>query len=271
METKKFPVLSIFKKCQYVSALRRYIRKLATKPNTSYNCSSTQEDSGFTTGSVISYGNLGTTGELKVGDAFDCDVNGDAIYNQETERFYYITNLDANPNHAVLLYYSNTTKGIPNNVLESGMYYNEKQNSWRYGPELVMLDLPTNEQWPNVKLTTTTKPIYNQHGGIVLNEYSYKGYAARLISLMDIKKEISIQPYRQGLFNNAEYNFFLENTSYTNSNKILGYWLEDTHDTASNYAMEIGGYYTSFGHSLIDVANYGSRPAIEVDKNDIEY
>ena len=41
---------------------------------------------------IIEYGNLGKSGDDPIsGDAFDCDVNGDGIYDSETERFYYIT------------------------------------------------------------------------------------------------------------------------------------------------------------------------------------
>ena len=43
--------------------------------------------------STITYGKLGTQGILSSGDAFDCDVNGDGIYDATTERFYYVTDL----------------------------------------------------------------------------------------------------------------------------------------------------------------------------------
>ena len=46
--------------------------------------------------STITYGSLGTASVLTSGDAFDCDVNGDGIYDAETERFYYVTDLDNN-------------------------------------------------------------------------------------------------------------------------------------------------------------------------------
>ena len=42
---------------------------------------------------TITYGSLGTMGSLASGDAFDCDVNGDGIYDAETERFYYVTDM----------------------------------------------------------------------------------------------------------------------------------------------------------------------------------
>lgn len=42
-----------------------------------------------------------------VGDAFDCNVNGDGTYNQVTESFYYVTDLDSNT--VVLVYYNNVS------------------------------------------------------------------------------------------------------------------------------------------------------------------
>ena len=60
---------------------------------------------GYAQGSTIEYGNLGTTGSLATGDAFDCDVNGDGTYDSSTERFYYVT--DMNNDIALLIFYNN--------------------------------------------------------------------------------------------------------------------------------------------------------------------
>ncbi len=81
--------------------------------------------------STVTYGKLGTNGEnIEVGDAFDCDVNGNGYIDVDekgysTERFYYVsprwtpgtdvssTAFDANI--AVLIYYSNTYNGLISN------------------------------------------------------------------------------------------------------------------------------------------------------------
>lgn len=83
-------------------------------------------------GNVIRYGNLGTSGQLTSGDAFDCDVNGDGNYDSNTERFYYVA--DINSNTASLIYYSNTVNGVPST---SKVAYN-------------ISNLPTITQWKNV-------------------------------------------------------------------------------------------------------------------------
>ena len=49
------------------------------------------------------YGNLGTAGVLTAGDIFNCDINGDRTYDENTERFYYIT---GNEEKAAMSYYT---------------------------------------------------------------------------------------------------------------------------------------------------------------------
>ena len=57
------------------------------------------------------YGTI-SSGNLKSGDAFDCDVNGDGKYNSDTERFYYVT--DMNDSTAVLIMYQKGNQVIIN-------------------------------------------------------------------------------------------------------------------------------------------------------------
>ena len=70
----------------------------------------------------MTYGNKSVTpNELKSGDAFDCDVNGDGEYNSNTERFYYVSDYyntstkEFETDTAVLIYYNNVENGIPDN------------------------------------------------------------------------------------------------------------------------------------------------------------
>ena len=62
------------------------------------------------------FGNLGSGNTISAGDAFDCDVNKDKNYDPETERFYYISELDSNSSYAVLVYYNNVSAGSPSNT-----------------------------------------------------------------------------------------------------------------------------------------------------------
>ena len=54
-------------------------------------------------GNPITYGTL-VNGTSKAGDAYDCDVNNDKVYDSETERFYYVGSDGAN---STLIYYIN--------------------------------------------------------------------------------------------------------------------------------------------------------------------
>ena len=45
---------------------------------------------GYSTGDTITYGNIPGNGNPAVGDAYDCDVNNDGVYNPTTERFYFV-------------------------------------------------------------------------------------------------------------------------------------------------------------------------------------
>ena len=101
----------------------------------------------YNIGDTITYGSLGTPGTLASGDAFDCDVNGDGIYNATNERFYYITELDTNNSYGVLIYYNNV----------DDVCYDSDLNAIQHGPITAKTKLPTTSQWKNVSLSNTTR------------------------------------------------------------------------------------------------------------------
>ena len=76
-------------------------------------CKRAEEKTLHTDGTHTFGNRIVTQKTLKSGDAFDCDVNGDKTYDSETERFYYVT--DMNDSTAVLIYYNNVEKGKPSN------------------------------------------------------------------------------------------------------------------------------------------------------------
>ena len=119
-------------------------------------CKAVAEDS-----TTITYGSLGTEGTLTPGDAFDCDVNKDGEYNSETERFYYVSDLDTDNNYGVLAYYNNVSGGEPNNTAKYA--YDSSNNPRVNGPITLLPQLPTTEQWKNVSLKSTTRKIKDEH------------------------------------------------------------------------------------------------------------
>lgn len=229
--------------------------------------------------STITYGSLGTTGELKSGDAFDCDVNGDGIYDPETERFYYVKDLENNDNIAVLIYYNNVSNGTPSNDTYY-QYYTIAEN-W-HGPLNAMSQLPTTAQWKNVKLSQTSRKLVNEYGTTSSKDghsypetLDYSNYAARLLTMAEVKKLTTayIPSWKNGELDAHLY--LVENTNFSkkDNSKFDGYWLETPRNTMSNHGWII--YATARRVHSVEVQRtdvlVGVRPVIEVSKNDISY
>ena len=232
--------------------------------------------------STITYGNLGNKGVLTSGDAFDCDVNGDEVYNPETERFYYVsdyynTNTKSFESEtAVLLYYSNVSAGV---AKDSSYVYDSSGKNY-YGPRTAIAQLPTINQWSNVSLKNTARAIISHNdGNTTLNNISlpdnfdYSKYSTRLIAFQEIKEGCnnSIATWKAGELDNCNYLF--ENTRYSGVNGYWGYWLENpfigTLDGHAWYAEGDGSYISILPVST--TSPVGVRPVIEVSKKNIDY
>ena len=254
-----------------------------TQTDTSSYCSG---DGYTTSGSMktttITYGNLGTKGILTTGDAFDCDVNGDGVYDSETERFYYVSDvtngITTDSNTAVLIYYNNVSGGLPSNSTGYAYDSSGKNNN---GPVTAIKQLPTTSQWSNVSLTNTTRAITNESGGNTTSAgdlptaFSYEGYAARLLTYQEVNNgcydgAIDITS-TNGL--SSKCKFLFENTKYSLSNlKTFGGWVETPcHSTSSSNWYVSGSLRYANNRNLDYNIDLGVRPAIEVAKTDIEY
>jgi hypothetical protein len=232
---------------------------------------------GYTIGDTVTYGSLGTEGTLTSGDAFDCDVNGDGIYNASTERFYYVTDLDTNGNYAVLIYYNNVSGGEPSN---STKYAYDSSGSNNNGPLTAIKELPTITKWNNISLSNIKRTITTETSGTTTSAgtlpdlFSYEGYAARLLTVQEINTGCSITV---GNITTGELSskckYLMENTKYTNSsNATYGSWLETPSSSHSNraYVISVNNRYVT--RDVVSGTNYfGVRPVIEILKSDIEY
>ena len=115
-----------------------------------------------TSTTTVNYGQIGTSGKLASGDAFDCDVNGDGVYDAATERFYYVTDLSGVSNTAVLIFYGNSSSsGVS---LNNRTYYAYSGSNYS-GPRDAASMLPTTTAWPRVGLIKKKSQIYNEDGG----------------------------------------------------------------------------------------------------------
>ena len=249
-----------------------------TNEDASYYC---QAD-GYKLNDTITYGNLGTTGTLTSGDAFDCDVNGDGVYDSATERFYYVSDMTngvtQDSNTAVLIYYNNVSRGVASN---SAVYAYDESKSNNNGPVTAIAQLPTIEQWNNVSLKNTTRAITNENGenttsaGNLPTTFSYLRYAARFLTYQEVYSgcfdgTVNIDSAKS-LSTKCKY--LMENTKYSSSNmKTYGGWLETPYFSTSIYARYLDSHNRTVNISVVENnINLGVRPVIEVSKTNIDY
>ena len=254
-----------------------------TQTDSKYYCSGAGYTASGSKGtSTITYGNLGTSGTLSSGDAFDCDVNGDGIYNPGTERFYYVSDY-YNTNTklfeddtAVLIYYNNVIAGSPSN---SVTYAYDSSGENFHGPRTAIAQLPTTKQWGNVSLKNTSRAILNENGGnttsggTLPSDFNYLGYAARLLTIQEIRQATgknNIPTWNVGELDNS--NYLNENTNFFSSaNKIWAWWLENPR-YSTNDAWNVNSSYRRVPGDPVSYDSGNSvRPAIEVSKTNIAY
>lgn len=211
---------------------------------------------GYKFGDLVTYGSIKNNDELTSGDAFDCDVNGDGIYDSEKERFYYVTDSNIDSNYAVLIYYNNVSSG-------------KTDNKGIYNPKIAKEQLPTTDQWKNVTLVNNTRNILDEKGTSYAT-FNYEGYAARFLTIQEINEACNTTTgtYKTGELDNCQ--FFMENTEYTDESKACGYWLDNVSSYYSGNLDMIWGVYGSLRYLSVIGGDHGVRPVIEVLKSEID-
>ena len=227
----------------------------------------------YNTGDTITYGTIPGK-ELKSGDAFDCDVNGDGKYNSDTERFYYVTDMDDNT--AVLIYYNNVSKGKPS---DSTTYAYDKSGKNNNGPVTAIEQLPSISNWGNISLINSERSLMTETGmtstaaGPLPNNFNYAEKAARLLTVQELNKacNITVENMTRGELDKC--NFLLENTKYSKADKgNWGYWLENPRTEYSDPVWAVYGCSRNVNNFSVDNHNdIGVRPVIEVLKSNIKY
>ena len=240
------------------------------------------QSDGYALNDTITYGSLGTTGTLASGDAFDCDVNGDGVYDSTTERFYYVSDMTngvtTDSNTAVLIYYNNVSDGT---VASNSLYAYDSSGSNNNGPVTAVKQLPTTSQWSNVSLTNTTRAITNENGGNITSAgdlptvFSYEGYVARLLTVQEVSTgcEFTVGNYTIGELS-KKCKFLLENTKYSlNTIATYGSWLENPNSNSTNLILYIDGTHRRISPyaPVTTTKNFSVRPAIEVAKSRIDF
>ena len=248
-----------------------------TCSQTSYYCGADgYTASGSMKTTTITYGNLGTKGTLTSGDAFDCDVNGDGVYDSKKERFYYVSDMTngvtQDSNTAVLIYYNNVSGGLPSN--STTYAYDANNDAYTNGPRTALAQLPTTSQWKNVSLINATRDITDEKNTVRKSAFSYERYAARLLTAQEVSSGCGFTVGNSTVGElSSKCKYLMENTKYSSSSlKTDGGWLESP--TASNsYTaryVDAGTRYVS--NIYVGNDNFtGVRPAIEVLKSNISY
>ena len=221
----------------------------------------------------ITYGSLGTSGsEPSPGDAFDCDVNGDGTYDASTERFYYVSKYydtstqTFDSDYYTFIYYSNTNGGTPST----------STNSWYttltyYAPTNAKTYLPTTGTWKNIVLKNLTRDIRytSSSGGVLTSNFSYEGYAARLLTLQELESACPNASTTEQSMKSCQY--FFERTIYSsNSYAAYGFWLETAYTANLIWGVRSDSKYINT-YSPTSTGYLGTRPAIEIPKSKIDY
>ena len=182
------------------------------------------------------------------------------------QRFYYLTDLDSNSSYAVLFYYTDVGTSAYD---ESGSYLN--------GPVTAKTKLPTIEQWKNVSLAFPIRAITTDMGASTVNgtelptDFSYSGYAARLLSVDELVRSCGIssfvEMYDQLMPRRCAY--LLEDTDFSSSKGKSTYWLENP---SSDFGV-VREIWINVGRPSESRANNVEyiRPVIEVAKTNISY
>ena len=229
----------------------------------------------------VLYGNPGVNGELQYGDSFVCDVNGDGTFNEDNERFYYVSD-----------YYDTNTKQFDPTTatLIAAKSYNSTGGSYSTNgnlyPDNASSKLPDTSTWSNVSLKNTNRQMLANDNSIIfyqsnyesytnLPTFDYSGRSARLLTYQEVAESCG--------FSNLDYNgttkdlsnceFLLQNLSFASCygryqnfcSSDYSYWLENSLKGNSSKEFRIDGQ----GLSSDDYSNT-SRPVIDVDKDQID-
>ena len=230
----------------------------------------------YSSGATITYGQLGTSGnEPFPGDAFDCDVNNDGTFDPTTERFYYVsTYFDTQTqtfdnDYYVFIYYSNTYQGVAstNNVSWNWSSYNTSN-----GPIAAKSALPTTSGWRDDLLKTTTRNILMGSSvtsvtSITKSGFSYSGYAARLLTMQELRNACSTASTNSGSLDSCKY--FFERTKYADSS-YSDVLLESAYSSSSVWRVASHERNLSYDSSS-ENSGVGARPVIEIPKTQISY
>ena len=256
-------------------------------------------DLGYTeTGSkgtnVVRYGSFGTQGgPLNSGDAFTCDVDGNGVFDEKYERFYYVSDYwntntrEFEDDTAVLIYYRSTYLGQGNTAVQSASY----RRDITLGPDVT--NMPRNSLWRNVSLKNTERNILafregeemtNEiEAGTLPSNFSYEGYSARYLTIPEAKVGCGVTTIQgNGTETDSTCMYMYENSRFVINDmgrtESIGVPLENpyiTHGATAESDLNSRWYIQSrngagFRNGWTS-SRISARPVIEVPKDKISY
>lgn len=151
---------------------------------------------------TIEYGYLiSDSSPVSAGAAYDCDVNYDGTYDEETERFYYFGTENGN---AKLIYYKN----MANNA------------SVAYNDAIALL--------PNYELDVNnpTVPVWDNPNLVTYTSGDYAGKAARFMTYPEISNGLYTGGNNHITPSDSESTYLFEQSNFATANATDGIWLE---------------------------------------------
>lgn len=234
---------------------------------------------------VVRYGSFGTQGgPLNSGDAFTCDVDGNGVFDEKYERFYYVSDYwntktrEFEGDTAVLIYYRSTYLGQGTTNQATSSYSNPVTS----GPSIS--NLPKSSLWQNVSLKNTKRNILAFREGeemtITIEDFDYEGYSARLLTIPEAKAGCNVATIQGGeAETDSTCMYMYENSRFVindmNKTESIGVPLENTYigttSSEDNYRWFIQSRSAAGFHPTSASTRVSMRPVIEVPKNKISY
>ena len=234
---------------------------------------------------VVRYGSFGTQGgPLNSGDAFTCDVDGNGVFDEKYERFYYVSDYwntktrEFEGDTAVLIYYRSTYLGQGTTSQIASSYLSPVTS----GPNIS--NLPKSSLWQNVSLKNTKRDILAFREGeemtITIEDFDYEGYSARLLTIPEAKAGCNVATIQGGgAETDSTCMYMYENSRFVinelGKTESIGVPLENayigTTSSEDNYRWFIQSRNAAGFHPTSASTRVSMRPVIEVPKNKISY
>ena len=203
----------------------------------------------------------GTEGALEVGDTFNCDVNGDGLFDSNLEKFYYISNYynqqtkTFDSSIVVLIHSLNSSGGFTVTTNSPVMWNTESTTN--NGPVAVDANFAS-DNWINIKLKNNPRDIFSGYGSTG-SKYTTFEYTKSV-------RLLTVEEYNFGCNPKSKCNFLWGSDAEVGD----GIWLENIASSSNATIYVLKSSSNELSTDSVN-ANYMARAVIEVSKSSIVY